>query len=134
LISKSILWFGRTATLACDGRCEKAWGINERPELYFMEEGPCAPRMLETNEEPRDPDDYVFMPDDSLGIAPEDPGTYEGGHAKPFAGRLNQENAHLMNKWCARECERSCIAEANEPIVLPDMSKPRPNMPHRRET
>ena len=31
--------------------------------------------------------------------APEDPGTYEGGYAKP----LNKTH----NKWCARECERS---------------------------
>ncbi len=36
-------------------------------------------------------------------VAPIDPGTYEGGHAKP----VNKKH----NKWCARECERSDIKD-----------------------
>jgi hypothetical protein len=38
---------------------------------------------------------------DKGDIAPIDPGTYEGGHAKP--------TNYCHNKWCARECERSRI-------------------------
>lgn len=41
---------------------------------------------------------------EKIGIAPEDPGTYEGGHAKPT------DKKH--NKWCARECERSTLSDA----------------------
>ena len=37
-------------------------------------------------------------------IAPIDPGSYEGGHAKP----TNKQH----NKWCARECERSELGSA----------------------
>lgn len=40
------------------------------------------------------------------GTAPVDPGTYEGGHAKPTDGK--------HNKWCARECERSNMTDAVE--------------------
>lgn len=36
--------------------------------------------------------------------APVDPGTYEGGCAKPT------DKKH--NKWCARECERSNLEDA----------------------
>ncbi len=41
---------------------------------------------------------------DKEETAPVDPGTYEGGHAKPT------DKTH--NKWCARECERSSIRDA----------------------
>lgn len=48
--------------------------------------------------------------------APADPGTYEGGHAKPTDKR--------HNKWCARECERSAILSrgdhpADKDVILP---------------
>jgi len=36
--------------------------------------------------------------------APINPGTYEGGYAKPI------DKKH--NKWCARECERSELRSA----------------------
>ena len=71
---KDIIYFGKSARVECDGNCKKAWGINSRPD----------------------------KPDDELGAAPEDPGTYEGGHAKPKEGEE-------MNKWCIRECERSSL-------------------------
>jgi hypothetical protein len=45
--------------------------------------------------------------------APEDPGTYEGGHAKPT------DKVH--NKWCARECERSCLLSRGEHAADPDV-------------
>jgi hypothetical protein len=97
---KQILWFGSHVTLACDGQCNKAWGISCRPKVEF-----------DTNE----PDDYAFLADGELDDAPAQPGTWEGGHGKP-------EGPHEMNKWCARECERSNIYEAGEPVVLRDYS------------
>lgn len=69
--------FGRKIVLACDGKCEKAWGRNTRPR--------------------RTDDEYLA--DDELGIAPADPGTYEGEDSKPAAQQ--------HNRWCFRECERS---------------------------
>ena len=42
--------------------------------------------------------------DEKKAPAPSDPGTYEGGHAKP------RNKTH--NKWCARECERSTFRDA----------------------
>lgn len=41
---------------------------------------------------------------EKVAPAPADPGTYEGGHAKPT------DKVH--NKWCARECERSNMRDA----------------------
>ncbi len=96
--------------LACDARCSKAWGINNRPKVEF---------------DPDEPDDYAFVPDHELGDAPDDPGTYEGDHAKP--GHPGER----LNKWCSRECERSAEASTLDGIVLPDLSKPLYNMPDR---
>lgn len=104
---KSILWFGRHVLLACDANCAKAWGINCRPCIHLSAE----------------PDDYVFAPDDMLGFAPADPGTYEGGHGKPSAPD------ERGNKWCARECERSIIVEDGERLELRDYAHPRSNIP-----
>ncbi len=89
MITKKIN-YGGPVTAVCDGKCNKAWGTNNRPKVYLHPEG-----------EDGDPDDYYFLPDHELGEAPEDPGTYEGGHAKPV------DDDDLMNKWCVRECERS---------------------------
>ncbi len=86
MLKKEITWFGRKCTLACDGKCEKAWGINSRPSQGD-----------------------TFKKDEELGIAPEDPGTYEGGQGK-CPGSLN--------KWCARECERSEIFEKDEEVKI----------------
>ena len=69
-------------TVSCDSKCEKAWGRNSRPTLGLNPES----------------DDY--LPDDQLGIAPADPGTYEGGVGKP------SDPSQFPNKWCVRECER----------------------------
>jgi hypothetical protein len=91
MLSKSSFWFG---TLTCDGNCAKAWGINTRPRTQFSD----------------DPDDYEFHADGELGDAPTNPGTYEGGEGKaPLS----------LNKWCARECERSTIGNKR----LPDFSR-----------
>jgi len=129
VIQKRIVFFGKDCVLACDGKCRKAWGINGRPELFFIEEG-ASPRALRGGEEPPDWDDHVDVADGMLGDAPADPGTSEGGHGKPCADEMT--DPARMNKWCARECERSVVVGVGEPIALPDMERPTPNMPKRR--
>lgn len=113
MIQRQMTWFGRSATLACDGECHKAWGITQRPHIAF---------------DPANPDDIAWLSDSEAGAAPAEPGTYEGGDAKP---RSPQER---LNKWCARECERSRIAEAGEAIELPDYTKRRFNQPWKHFT
>lgn len=111
---KLIQYFGSPAAVACDAKCEKAWGINSRPRE----------QLSKTNE-----DDYAFLADDELGIAPLDPGTYEGGDAKPLP-----YNDDKLNKWCVRECERCAmyghIEKTKGPVAqLPDFSKRQFNIP-----
>lgn len=111
MIEKKIVYCGQKAKIACDGKCEKAWGINSRPIVQLDED----------NE-----DDYAYLSDDELGLAPINPGTYEGGHAKPV------KYYDRMNKWCCRECERCSMSKPNEfdkPIVLKDFSKRVYNIP-----
>lgn len=90
---KSVVFCGQSAAIACDGKCNKAWGINTRPKEEL---------------DPNNPDDYAFLADDELGEAPVDPGTSEGDHLKP------QQPEDRMNKWCARECERSSMHGFND--------------------
>lgn len=104
-----IVYFGRQRELRCDGRCDKAWGINGRPRVLLSE---------------RD-DDSVYLPDRLLGTAPGPGETVclsEGGHLKP--SNVPFEGDILYPKWCVRECERSAIDE--DP---PDLEHPTPNMP-----
>lgn len=101
LLKKDIMYCAQDAVLACDGKCEKAWGINVRARVDLGS----------------DPDDYYWPADSELGDAPADPGTYEGGHGKPDAEHK------LESKWCARECERSGLYKPGEPVVLRDFSK-----------
>lgn len=83
--------------LACDGRCDKAWGITQRPKEQLG----------------ADDDDVAYLADGELGDAPADPGTYEGASAKPAS-------PEGMNEWCARECERSDMASTIELLRVPD--------------
>lgn len=99
MFKKEILFYGRKGFLCCDGRCEKAWGRNNRP---------C---VIEGK-------NVYFLPDNSVGIAPDDPGTYEGCDGKP----CNIESSLDMNRWCARECERSVFVES--PIDLKILNLP----------
>ena len=101
MLKKAITYFGQPAVLACDGRCNKAWGINHRPRVQLS----------------GDPDDYEWLTDFELGEAPINPGTFEGRDGKPV--RPKQQ----LNKWCARECERSVLAKPGETIELPDFSQ-----------
>jgi hypothetical protein len=120
MIQKEITFFGHPRVLACDANCEKAWGINMRPRVLCP---PVSPRVYQQE------DDYALLADGELGIAPQDTGTWEGEHTKPVAPQ------DRLNKWCARECERSVIVKIGENIFLPDFSKRRYNMPskHRGE-
>jgi hypothetical protein len=87
---------------------QKAWGIQCRPKVQLSEED----------------DDYEWLADDELGNAPLDPETYEGGHGKP-----DNNQVESINKWCARQCERSIVWDrADAPPVLPDFSKRIKNM------
>jgi len=111
-MEKIITYCGQRAKVGCDERCDKAWGINERPRIEFGGED--------------DPDDYAFLSDDELGLAPENPGTGEGGDWKP----INKED--IPNKWCVRECERCAMSNPGEwhkLLELPDYSKRRYNDP-----
>ena len=110
--TKQITFFGQQVTMACDGRCAKAWGISQRPKVEF---------------DPKEPDDVAWLADDELGEAPADPGTYEGGHAKP-------DGPHDMNKWCARECERSKMFRYSETVTVRDFSQRRYNQPWKHTT
>lgn len=85
VLASHISYFARPVLLVCDERCDKAWGINNRPK-----------KQLSDNE-----DDYEFLSDDKLDTAPIDTGISEGGHKKP------KHYGERHNKWCARECERA---------------------------
>ncbi len=89
LLHSEEVFGGRRVVVLCDGKCEKAWGISQRP------------RVILSNDE----DDFYYVPDGELGTAPIDPGTYEGDHGKPDPG----DGSDRINKWCVRECERSSI-------------------------
>jgi hypothetical protein len=112
-MEKVITYCGAPMRVACDEKCEKAWGINGRPRLQI---------------DPSNEDDYAFLADGELGEAPSDPGTYEGDHAKPV------KKEGVPNKWCVRECERcyrSRYGKSDEAPVLPDFSERRYNIPRR---
>lgn len=116
ILVSNIRWFGEDAALVCDGKCEKAWGINARPRIEFDSE---------------DPDDIAYLADGELEEAPRDPGTYEGGHGKP----TNYDDDERHNKWCARECERSCIVDGRDgnEVELPTFDERRYNQPWKHE-
>lgn len=67
-----------------------------------------------------DENNWVWCSDDELGEAPEDPGTYESGDAKPIKGD------YIPNKWCVRGCERCEMSDFGNPdmiLKLRDFSK-----------
>jgi hypothetical protein len=107
-LRREILFFGRRVILACDAKCTKAWGINSRPSILL---------------DAMNPDDYVWMADDELERAPVDPGTYEFTDGKP------RRKLDRLNRWCARECERSRMVPVGAPITLRDFSKRIYNIP-----
>lgn len=120
MIHKNIVYFGKPCVLACDANCQKAWGINNRPRIYLTDPTLTVypiDRQHYPDDENIDPDDTAMLADGELGDAPIDPGTYEGDHGKPF------DESDMLNKWCARECERSDIADFLDDIELRDFSQ-----------
>lgn len=110
-MEKIITYCGQPAKVSCDEKCNKAWGVNNRPRHQLSQ----------------DPDDYEYLSDAETAEAPIDPGTYEGGHAKPV------NKIGIPNKWCVRECERCVMSEPgeyNNPLTLPDFSQRRANITH----
>lgn len=126
MIVKSITYFDQPATLVCDAQCDKAWGTSSRPRIYVDDPEQQVinvgdhryPERLQELLGPKTDwlDNHVELADGELGVAPDDPGTYEGGHAKPHVP------SERLNKWCARECERCLIVEDNEDFELRDYS------------
>lgn len=113
-MEKIITYLGQKAKIGCDENCLKAWGINNRPSEQLSS----------------DEDDTCFLSDKELGVAPVDPGTYEGGHAKPAS------KDEIPNKWCVRECERCTMSKPNEfdkPLKLKDFSSRLYNQPWKHE-
>lgn len=112
LILKLVTYFGQPMAVACDAKCHKAWGINSRPKIPL---------------DPTDEDDFVYLADDQLGDAPDDPGTYEGGDAKP------QSPDARMNKWCVRECERCVRASMGTRLTYIGYAQRRYNQPWKHQ-
>lgn len=101
-MEKIITYFGQELKIACDEKCNKAFGIINRPRINLDE---------------NDFDDYVFLSDDEIGEAPKKPCSMEEGNIKPSDTRL------APNNWCIQECERCEIAEINLKLKLPNFSK-----------
>jgi hypothetical protein len=144
MLSKQIIYFGCPYTLVCDGNCRKAWGVDNRPSVYFDANGnivagkiwkprsPANPQFssdgksVMQGEEPPDYDDYAYLADHELGEAPESPGTWEGTDGKPDA---DDPSAEKLNRWCARQCERSDRFASGEQIIVPSFLERSFNMP-----
>jgi hypothetical protein len=108
IIRTEITYFGQKAIVACDGKCDKAFGMNQRL---------TSPNSL-------DEDDFEWLGDDELGDAPTESPITEGFEHQNKPSNLTE--AH--NKWCVRECERSVLVEPGEVIVLPDFSRRQQNI------
>lgn len=112
-----VVYFGQKMRVVCDGRCDKAWGIHERPRVILSEQY----------------DDFAWLADCELGEAPADPGTREGPDGKPRAATGPAD----MNRWCVRECERAARSRPGQhdaQLFPPDLSRRFYNLkPHRRD-
>lgn len=101
------LYFGGDMIMVCDRQCDKAWG-EIRPRVYVQDPEQKVYGYDENNEdwemypdnEVLDIDNWAYLADSELGIAPDSNGVWEGGDGKPEAPVTKH------NKWCARNCER----------------------------
>ncbi len=101
MILKVVNCFGQPCALACDARCEKAWGLSRRPQILVSE----------------DPVEWAFRSDLELPTAPAHPGTTVGSEVKP------RGPGERLNRWCAEECERSLMLRVGDELAqLPDFS------------
>lgn len=119
MITKSIKFCGQQATHACDGKCNKAWGMNgRRPRVQLSD----------------DVDDFAYLSDTEVGEAPIDSGWYEGDQGKPRDAKGPED----INKWCVRECERAWISPPGRPDATPELRdfsvRFYNKAPHRRDT
>lgn len=132
VLDKKIVYFGRQTHTGCDAKCHKAWGTQQRPCVYLDAEGKVIRVWLGGRgkydlPEGADPDNHAYVPDDLLGNAPEEPGTWEGSDGK---------EPESLNKWCVRQCERNEIGDYDDPmgpLKLRDFSDWRFNMPSIRD-
>jgi hypothetical protein len=108
MIIKRLIFFGQTATHACDGRCDKAWGSYSRPTV---------PTRKELHSGTVDPDDYAYLSDGELGTAPIVTGITENGQNKP----LDVKGPEDINAWCVGECERAWMSQSGQPDATPDL-------------
>lgn len=109
-MEKEIVYMSEKVKVRCDEQCNKAWGVGSRPSLQLS----------------KDDDDSVWLTDKELPEAPIDPGTYEGGQAKP----VNKKG--IPNKWCIRECERCAMSfpgKIDQPLKIRDFTKRIYNQP-----
>ena len=113
MITRQITYAFKPMAHTCDGRCDKAWGINNRPMVEYDTD---------------DPDDTAWKADGELPMAPANPGTYEGGDGKPSSGPVTAETARI-NKWCVRECERSMLLRPDQSLTVIDLSRRVYNQP-----
>lgn len=114
-MEKIIIYFGEEHKVGCDEKCHKAWGIQLRPKIY-------ANGKHELDDEDYDNpnidvDDYEYLADNELDVAPIDPRTREGGHSKP------QTETEKGNKWCVRQCERCWMCKPNKTPKMLDFTK-----------
>ncbi len=128
-MEKKIIFCGQPAKVKCDEKCNKAWGMNNRPRVYLDIHDELIFGLMSNGEsvEPSeftlnriDVDNYAYCSDDELGDAPIDPKTYEDDQAKPT------NKSEIGNAWCIRECERCEMSMPNrseEPLELIDFSK-----------
>lgn len=94
-INDTVITFcGKKRRVVCDRRCCKAWGRDIR--THEILEG----------------DDFAYLSDHELGVAPVDPGTYEATDAKP------KSPDDFPNEWCVRQCERCTMAELGVPVAI----------------
>jgi hypothetical protein len=91
-MEKIITYWGQKAKVTCDENCNKAFGRTQRPTVQLSD----------------DEDDFAYLADNEVPDAPINPGTYEGGDAKPV------DKIGIPNKWCVRECERCAISHPGE--------------------
>lgn len=127
-MEKLITYFGQPAKVGCDEKCNKAWGINNRPRVY-VDIGEKVfgldDESIYPDDDTTDPDNYAYCSDDELPEAPEHPGTWEGNDKKPV------NKVGIPNRWCIRECERCCVSEPGDyekPLQLKDFSIRRKNI------
>ena len=117
-MEKEITYYGAPAKVGCDEKCNKAWGINNRPRVYLD--------ISETQIFGLEGTSIYPDIEDDINVD-----NYENDDAKPTC------KSEMGNRWCVRECERCQMSEYgkhNEPLKIKDFNQRFYNMyPHMRE-